>query len=448
MLLMLSICVSAHDFEENGIYYKITSSTEHTVAVTYQGETFSDYPNRYMGVVTIPNSVTHDDISYSVTTIGDNSFNGCINLTEINMPTSILKIGSSAFSECEGLSSISIPTSVTSISSLAFHNCAGLTSLVIPDNVTSLGSSAFYGCNLKSVVIGNGIPTIYDYTFSRNTIKSLIVGKSVKEIKRNAFSTKPKKTSWLSYTLPTGYEYAEGSFRNYTRFNSYYRNITLKNKKMYTNILDMFEKDGVIYIPSSDYSSCDVIDCSYDASKKEIFINKTVVNNDKEMTINKIEGYAFFENTVMESVSIMHNGIIGEYAFSGCSNLQKVVLGESVTKLAEYSFNFCNSLRRIICEANTPPQCLTNALEDIDKSTCSLQVPAGAISAYQNTAPWKEFSIIEETTGIDTINNDEWSISGYNDTIYTLDGIKVNSLKKGLNIIKTKDGSVKKIWMK
>ena len=38
--------------------------------------------------------------------------------------------------------------------------------------------------------------------------------------------------------------------------------------------------------------------------------------------------------------------------------------------------------------------------------------------------------------------------SGGKTEIFTLDGVKLNSLKKGLNIVRTTDGKVKKVMVK
>ena len=42
-LLFCSLAVSAHDFEVDGIYYNITSSTDLTVEVTFRGNKPSSY---------------------------------------------------------------------------------------------------------------------------------------------------------------------------------------------------------------------------------------------------------------------------------------------------------------------------------------------------------------------------------------------------------------------
>ena len=101
VFLMMAMLSFAHDFESGGIYYNITSSTApYTVAVTYQGTSYSEYSNEYTGAVTIPSSVHYDGKTYSVTNIRDGAFSGCIGLTFVTIPNSVTSIGSSAFYGC------------------------------------------------------------------------------------------------------------------------------------------------------------------------------------------------------------------------------------------------------------------------------------------------------------------------------------------------------------
>lgn len=51
---------------------------------------------------------------------------------------------------------------VTSIGDNAFLLCENLTDITIPDSVIRIGQRAFMGCNLKTMTIGNGIKTIGD----------------------------------------------------------------------------------------------------------------------------------------------------------------------------------------------------------------------------------------------------------------------------------------------
>ncbi|MCI8325697.1 MAG: leucine-rich repeat domain-containing protein, partial [Clostridia bacterium] len=57
----------------------------------------------------------------------------------------------SAFEGCRNLTSIEIPASVTSIGSYAFWYCSSLTSIEIPASVTSIGDRAFSGCSRLTI---------------------------------------------------------------------------------------------------------------------------------------------------------------------------------------------------------------------------------------------------------------------------------------------------------
>ena len=118
LMSMVGMRAFAYDAKIDGIYYDF-SGTEATV--TY----YSGYTNMYayIGNVVIPESVTYNGITYSVTTIGRLAFYNCAGLTSVTIPNSVTSIGYSAFLNCPSLTSITIPNSVTSIDSQAFQSC-------------------------------------------------------------------------------------------------------------------------------------------------------------------------------------------------------------------------------------------------------------------------------------------------------------------------------------
>jgi len=78
--------------EINGIYYNLISES-HSAEVT-------SGTNNYSGSIVIPQSVTYNDIEYSVTSIGSSAFSGCSGLTNITISNSVTNIGRYAFYGC------------------------------------------------------------------------------------------------------------------------------------------------------------------------------------------------------------------------------------------------------------------------------------------------------------------------------------------------------------
>ena len=151
------------------IYYQITAKNR--VAVIYYGEDYSNVPakNMYTGSVVIPESVTYEGVTYSVTSIGYQAFYNCTGLTSVSIPEGVTSIGSYAFSLCSSLTSVTIPNSVLSIGSGAFDGCTGLTEVAIGNSVTEIGDYAFNNCkSLTSITIPGSVTSIGYSVFPTN----------------------------------------------------------------------------------------------------------------------------------------------------------------------------------------------------------------------------------------------------------------------------------------
>jgi hypothetical protein len=66
-----------------------------------------------------------------------------------------------AFSSCSNLTGVTIPDNVTSIGENAFSYCTNLTSVTIPNNVTSIGNWAFLGCSYLPAINVDTANTAY-----------------------------------------------------------------------------------------------------------------------------------------------------------------------------------------------------------------------------------------------------------------------------------------------
>jgi len=180
-MMVLPLVANADAVEINGIYYNL-------IAKGNVAEVTSN-PNKYTGSVVIPEAVSYQDVSYSVTTIGEIAFSGCSELTSVTIPNSVTTIGYSAFYQCFGLTSFIIPNSVTTIDDNAFYQCTNLTSINIPNSVTTIGKSAFAGCfSLTSVSIPNSVTIIDTGVFgSCKSLTSVTIPNSVTSIGYSAF---------------------------------------------------------------------------------------------------------------------------------------------------------------------------------------------------------------------------------------------------------------------
>lgn len=190
MLIGISTSAKAYDFfavNSNGdtLYYNITSSSNHTIAITS-----GDVIGNYKGEITVPANVTYDGVTYSVTSIAQQAFNFCINLTDINLPNTITNIGGMAFVSCTGLTSLTIPNSVTTIDSGAFVYCSGLTNVALSNNLTTIGNYAFMYCSgLNTLNIPNSVTSIGYLAFdSCINLSTLTIGSGVNQLNSGAFA--------------------------------------------------------------------------------------------------------------------------------------------------------------------------------------------------------------------------------------------------------------------
>ena len=96
LAVLLSLPMLAEHVEINGINYELVAKIkEATVKAKSNGE--------YSGKVVIPESVEHEGITYSVTSIGGYAFSGCSGLTSVTIPNSVTSIGRKAFDGCSSL---------------------------------------------------------------------------------------------------------------------------------------------------------------------------------------------------------------------------------------------------------------------------------------------------------------------------------------------------------
>jgi hypothetical protein len=338
LALFTSFTAYAYEAKIDGIYYNFS---ENEATVTYQNYDSNSnvHSSDYSGAIVIPESVTYNSKTYSVTSIGEYAFQFCYNLTSITIPNSVTSIGLGAFYECYSLTSITIPSSVTSIGDEAFGFCYfirfvnksiltddfywsatlcdeetadGLvikdniivrcrcwaTSVTIPNNIISIGDGAFDCCyNLTSITIPNSVTSIgYAAFFGCRGLTTVSIPSSVTSIGNFAFSN----SGLTSINIPNS--------------------VTSIGTNVFNNCISLVSA---------------TIDCP------------TIEYND----------------------------------FFHCPALTSVIIGSNVESIGEGAFQWCSSLTSVVSKIQKPFAFGSNAFSNIPYN-CLLAVPVGTRNDY------------------------------------------------------------------
>ena len=156
LMILLPLMAHAKAVEIDGIYYNLITNVK-TAEVTMN-------PYNYRGKVVIPSNIVNNDVTYSVTSIGESAFEGCSGLTSITIPNSVTAIGEWAFCQCSGLTSVTIPNSVTSIEQEAFAGCSHLEDVYCyATTVPSTSKDAFNDSYFRYATLHIPASAMYDY---------------------------------------------------------------------------------------------------------------------------------------------------------------------------------------------------------------------------------------------------------------------------------------------
>jgi len=130
------------------------------------------------------------------------------------------------------------------------------------------------------------------------------------------------------------------------------------------------------------------------------------------------------------------------------TSIKEVVFGEEVKSIDQSALEGCIGLTSVTSLNTTPPVIQSNTFSQETYTTATLKVPVGCQTIYWLHPYWENFGKIEEidTSGINNIiaNEDNDAI----EQIYTIDGKPIDVIQRGLNIIRMKDGTTKKVWVK
>ena len=315
--------------------------------------------------------------------IGENVFNNIKNITKVTIPNSVTIIGKNAFYNCTALANVAIGKGVTTIEAYAFYYCSKLASIEIPSSVTSIEANAFYGCSsLKTVVndselniekgsTSNGYVAYYANEVIANEFNFEVIdgvntltkykGKGVKQEEVTTFdgwtsTNKGQSSSTSSYKYTfyatagskLSFDWSVSSEANYDKLYVILDGTTklTKSGSESGNYEYTFTVAGshTLEVKYSKDGSVDKYDDQ--ARTYNVKLIKTVNKPADVVLPDNYEGdsyvigeSAFENNEYVASVTIPEGvEMICNKAFAGCSNLENIVMPNSVSVIGVDAF--------------------------------------------------------------------------------------------------------------
>lgn len=417
---------------------------------------FNAFQNkRSLTTVKLPNSIHTIDIASfegcgnlisvnipsSVTVIGTSAFSYCPSLTSVTIPESVITIGAGAYRSCTGLKTVNISSSVKTIYDGAFSSCTNLTSINIPASVTTIGSSAFWGCDkIQAFNILASVTKIGAQAFSQCSAPVTVAAENPNYSSLNGVLFNKEQTVLIhcpisksfGYTVPLTVKKIEeyafskceeltvvklpasldsigiGAFNNCVRLNNVNLPSTLK-------FLGGGAFEGCMALCSPKIPPISSIEGS---TFWGCYALSTITI---PSSVKSIGSSAFYNSIGLKAVSFPNSldTIIGQDAFAYCTSLQSIQIPDSVTRIEKSAFFGCCSLTSVVLPAKLNAvgdrafsQCkkLTSikaypkmpvelpseeVFSNVDKTLCTLYVPAESLGLYKAAPVWRDFLKIE-----------------------------------------------------
>lgn len=389
------------------------------------------------GDVTILSKIEADGKEYTVVGIDYNAFYSNESITSITLPDNLQYINDGAFTYCRNLENINnIPKHIENLGAeeAVFSGTKFLTNgiknefFVFSDwliKYTPQGETA-------KVTVPEGIFGIsaYALTDADNTV---VLPKSLRAVSLFAFNSDLKYIDTGDnpvYAYKDGILFCEGTVTFYK--NGHDGNDEVSVDGMWADVIfNNAVKNGVLLIPGKVETAGNVV--------------KTVGGVRK----GKLPGLTCEKLIVDEGVKY-----ITAHAFRYYKPLHYVDLPSTLVNIGSFAFVNAN-IESLVCRMPQPMNVPYDFTYYIKKFNSKVYVPKALLDIYKTTEtywnliPAENFYQIEgnvpESGILASVKPIESVSKATVKAIYTLNGIKVNSLQHGINIVKMSDGTVRKV---
>lgn len=324
--------------------------------------------NRYGADSEQPDSLLSVSLPNSLSSIGHSAFFGCKSLQSIKIPKNVTSIDAYAFLNCIALKNIDLPDDLEIISESCFENCISLKSIKFPKKLIAICHSAFSGSGLESIDIKNNVKYICSFAFAYcENLKSVIVEEDI-YLQGSEFLSCSKLESitfngkiTLVYKTPYNESYGSGIFESCPMLKKAVLPSYFEIKNSYDGDTDGKKYPIQSYRNFDDSDNLKLSNITFNDNPK--IINGVVFSTDGKTLLwypddltassytipNGVQtlAYSSFANqTYIRHINIPDS--VTQFdgrVFSGCSNLDNVIIPDGVTTL--FDFQNCTSLRSI-----------------------------------------------------------------------------------------------------
>lgn len=307
-------------------------------------------------------SITKASIPGGVRIIGKNAFRNST-IKKVSLGAGVESIDDSAFEGCRELTQINLPGSVKKLGSAVFRDCVSLRSAELPEQIYTLPEHIFSGCRqLSSVRLSKGLGTILGHAFSGCTSLKRLKFPYVRVVDEGAFEncSKLKNVDFSENLVEIG----NSAFENCTFLRNFDFNdgLTMIGNFAFRgceNLRDCKLPQSVSAIGSEAFSQTGI--SAVEFSARTGMISSGLFKDCKRLKFAKIDdsvlivGNSAFEGCDrLEFISNLPNlKTVGKRAFSGCAMLEDLLLPNSLESIGDEAFENCDSFTKVLIPAAT-----------------------------------------------------------------------------------------------
>lgn len=341
-------------------------------------------------------------------------------LTEITLPARTKSLGNTIFKNCTSLVSVNFEDGYAcgSLPTAAFYGCSALTDIRLPGEITSIGTQVFYNnAALESVTFGikksgevNQLSRIGGYAFfGCSSLATLRTEQPVKDSETGEITVtyvEKLPDSITEFGNSDNAATGNGPFTNCTSLQS----ITIP--------------DGVKNINNSAFSGCTALETvNLPKSLKTIYSSAfsgctslKTVNFNKDTSGVTIQQKAFLDCSSLESFDFIKVGSLSGHGniFQNCTSLKSVTIGENVTQAGGTSlFDGCSGLKTVEFKPSntsatalaTLGSCAFRNCSSLEKVIIGENVSKIGSSAFENCTALTTFTIDGANAALTTVDS-------------------------------------------